>query len=135
MDVCDRISWQFAIAIVGALKVLMVHVGPIATLRHGLNIVVTPFKTHRANLKIEEDREKIEEDRGELTKIEERSRKYRGKSRKNRERSRRIEEDPGDFVFLGEPFLDSVRRLRDTGFLRNFGADGLCGWTASWGQV
>ena len=42
-----------------------------AKFRRGPNTVITPFKAHRANFKLEEDRGKIEEDRGKPRKIEE----------------------------------------------------------------
>ena len=96
-----------------------------------------------------EDRGKIEEDRGRSRKIEGarrdrgRSRKIekdRGRSRKDRgkieERSRedrgKIVEDRGNYVFFSEPFLGN---FRDAGVFRKCWADGLCEWTAFWGQA
>ena len=58
--------------------------------------------------KIEEDQGNIEEDRG------------------------KIKEDRGNHVFFSEPFLGN---FRDAGVFKNFWADGLCGWTAFWGQA
>ena len=74
--------------------------------------------------KIEEDRGRSRKDRG---KIEGRSREDRGKIEG---RSRKIEEITFSlvfFVFFGN--------FRDAGVFRNFWADGLCGWTAFWGQA
>ena len=110
--------------------------------------MIAPFKTHRADLKIEEDRGKIQEDRGESRKIEEdrgrprergeieedqgKLRKIKEDRRKIEERSMKIEGSRGNCVFLGEPFLGS---FRDAGVLMNFWADGLCGWNLLWGRL
>ena len=81
-----------------------------AKFRRGSNTVITPFKAHRADFKIEEDRGRsrnIKEDRGSAKrsrKIEERSRKDRGRSRND--------------VFFSEMFLGN---FRDAGVLGIFG--------------
>ena len=86
---------------------------PSAKFRRESNTVITPFKTHRADFKVEEDRgkiegrsRKIEEDRGRLRKIED-----------DRGRSRKIKEDRGNYVFFCEPFLG---KFRDAGVCREF---------------
>ena len=62
-----------------------------AKFRRGSNTVITPFKTHHADFKIEGDRGKIEEDRGRSREREE-IEENRGRSRKIEEKSRKIEE-------------------------------------------
>ena len=122
-----------------------------AIFRRGSNTVIIPFKTHRADFKIEEDRRKIEEDRGRWRKIKEdrgsakRSRKIeedrrisrkieedRGKIEEDRgkieEGSMKTGEDRGNYVFFSEP---SLGNFRDAGVFFEF----LGGWSVQMGCI